>query len=144
MNLDILRGMVSEIKPQLIVHTGCGRGAITHHLATQVLSNKQGFVHCCDSEQDNVDIIQQRIADGKGRFKWAVKFGLGPALISEIEGADFYIIGSRHEVLGQVNALKPADKFFLVTDQMDYFNEISKSRFWYGIVRFGGMAIFQK
>jgi hypothetical protein len=143
MNLDILRGMVSEIKPRLIVHTGCGRGAITHHLATQVLTNKQGFVYCCDSEQDNVDIIQQRIEEGKGRFKWSVKLGLGAALISAIDGADFYILGSP-KVSEQLGALKPADKFFVVTDQLDYFDEISKSRFWYGIVKIGGMAVFQR
>lgn len=144
MNMDILRGMVAELKPRLIVHTGCGAGEISNHIATQCLRNKLGYVYCCDGEQNNIDIVQERIDDGKGRFRWEVRLGLGPALLSEVEGADFYILGSKSEFPAQLSSMKPTDNFFLVSDRLEHFDLISKSRFWYGIVKIGGMAIFQK
>jgi hypothetical protein len=143
LNLDLLRGMVAEIKPNLIVHTNCGDGAFTKSLAAQCLKNMRGFIHSCDPDEDNTFAACQIIQEALGRFPWKATCGLGPALVSEVEGADFYIL-SGGKFSEQLKAMKPADHFHLVTDKVEHFDEILKLRFWYGMVKLGGMAIFQR
>lgn len=138
---DFMYGLIRELKPKVVLETGCYIGCTTRRMAEAVRDNGIGLLHTCDIEEQYCEFARNL------RLPVEVHQCSGLELAAKIDGVGVAFLDSSGDRVQEALALKMRFDGIIVLHDANRptFTDIVRLKGW-RYIKFGtprGLAIFQ-